>query len=129
MTIRVFLLDDHQIVRTGLRSLLEEADDFAVVGEAATAGDALDRIPATRPDVAILDVRLPDGSGIEVCREIRSRSPEIACLMLTSYADDEALFAAIMAGAAGYLLKQVGATNLVEDIRRVGDGQSCSTPC
>ncbi len=128
MAIRVFLLDDHEIVRTGLRSLLEEEDDFTVVGEAATAGEALDRIPPTRPDVAILDVRLPDGSGIEVCREIRSNSPEIACVMLTSYADDEALFAAIMAGAAGYVLKQVGATNLVEDIRRVADGQSLLDP-
>ncbi len=128
MTIRVFLLDDHEIVRTGLRSLLEEEGGFTVVGEAATAAEALDRIPPTRPDVAILDVRLPDGSGIEVCREIRSSSPEIACVMLTSYADDEALFAAIMAGAAGYVLKQVGAGSLVEDIRRVADGQSLLDP-
>jgi DNA-binding NarL/FixJ family response regulator len=128
VTIRVFLLDDHEIVRTGLRSLLEGVDDFVVVGEAATAAEALDRIPPTRPEVAILDVRLPDGSGIEVCREIRSNSPEIACVMLTSYADDEALFAAIMAGAAGYVLKQVGATSLVEDIRRVSQGQSLLDP-
>lgn len=128
MSIRVFLLDDHEIVRTGLRSLFETADDFAVVGEAATAEEALSRIPPTRPDVAILDVRLPDGSGIEVCREIRSSWPKIACVMLTSYADDEALFAAIMAGAAGYVLKQVGAKSLLDDIRRVADGQSLLDP-
>jgi len=128
LSIRVFLLDDHEIVRTGLRSLFESADDFAVVGEAATAQEALDRIPPVHPDVAILDVRLPDVSGIEVCREIRSNLPEIACVMLTSYADDEALFAAIMAGAAGYVLKQVGATSLLEDIRRVADGQSLLDP-
>jgi DNA-binding NarL/FixJ family response regulator len=124
----VFLLDDHEIVRTGLRSLFETADDFLVVGEAATAEEALSRIPPTRPDVAILDVRLPDGSGIEVCREIRSSWPEIACVMLTSYADDEALFAAIMAGAVGYVLKQVGADSLLDDIRRVADGQSLLDP-
>ena len=128
MSIRVFLLDDHEIVRAGLRSLLETEVDFVLVGEAGTAREALDRIPPTRPDVAILDVRLPDGSGIEVCREIRSSSPEIACVMLTSYADDEALFAAIMAGAAGYVLKQVGATSLVDDIRRVAAGESLLDP-
>ena len=124
----MFLLDDHEIVRAGLRSLLETADDFVVVGEAATTGEALDRIPATRPDVAILDVRLPDGSGIEVCREIRSSWPDIACLVLTSYADDEALAAAVLAGAAGYVLKQVGATSLVDDVRRVAGGQSLFDP-
>jgi two-component system, NarL family, response regulator DevR len=128
MSIRVFLLDDHEIVRTGLRSLFETADDFVVVGEAASAAEALDRIAPTRPHVAILDVRLPDGSGIEVCREIRSSSPQIACLMLTSYADDEALFAAIMAGAAGYVLKQVGASSLVDDVRRVAEGKSLLDP-
>ena len=128
MKIGVFLLDDHEVVRAGLRSLLEAEDDFAVVGEASTVAEALARIPPTRPQVAILDVRLPDGSGIEVCREIRSSSPEIACVMLTSYADDEALFAAIMAGAAGYVLKQVGASNLVDDIRRVADGESLLDP-
>jgi two-component system, NarL family, response regulator DevR len=122
--ISVFLLDDHELVRAGLRSLIESTDDIVVVGEAATAADALGRIPAMRPNVAILDVRLSDGNGVEVCREIRSRSSEIACLMLTSYADDEALFAAIMAGAAGYVLKQVTGTDLLEDIRRVGAGQS-----
>ena len=124
----MFLLDDHEIVRAGLRSLFETDDEFVVVGEAATAAEALDRIPATRPHVAILDVRLPDGSGIEVCRDIRSHTPEIACVMLTSYADDEALVAAVMAGAAGYVLKQVGAVSLVEDVRRVADGQSLMDP-
>jgi two-component system, NarL family, response regulator DevR len=128
LSIRVFLLDDHEIVRTGLRSLFEAADDFVVVGEAATAAEALDRIPPTHPHVALLDVRLPDGSGIEVCREIRSNSPEIACVMLTSYADDEALLAATLAGASGYVLKQVAASNLVEDVRRVADGQSLLDP-
>ncbi len=128
MTLSVFLLDDHELVRTGLRSLLETTDDLVVVGEAATVADALTRIPLTHPDVAILDVRLPDGSGVEVCREIRSLLPEIACVMLTSYADDEALFAAIMAGAAGYVLKQVGGTELVDDIRRAGAGQSLLDP-
>ncbi len=124
MTIRVFLLDDHELVRTGLRSLLEGAEDIAVVGEAGTVTEALDRIPPIHPDLAILDVRLPDGSGVEVCREIRSQMPEIACLMLTSYADDEALFAAIMAGAAGYVLKQVGGMDLIDDVRRVANGES-----
>jgi two-component system response regulator DevR len=124
VTIRVFLLDDHEIVRTGLRSLLEEADDITVVGEAATVAEALARIPPTRPNVGILDVRLPDGSGIEVCREIRSQAPEISCMMLTSYADDEALYAAIMAGAAGYVLKGVGGADLADDVRRVARGES-----
>jgi len=128
MTIRVFLLDDHEIVRTGLRSLLDAEEDVEVVGEASTAAEALARIPPTRPDVAILDVRLPDGSGIEVCREVRSSSPEVACLMLTSYADDEALFAAVMAGASGYVLKQVGASSLVADVRKVAAGESLLDP-
>ena len=128
MDIRVFLLDDHEIVRSGIRSLLEANDGIIVVGEAATVADAQARIPPLRPDVAILDVRLPDGSGIEVCREVRSQHPEIACLMLTSYADDEALFAAIMAGAAGYVLKQVGGYDLVNDVRRVAEGHSLLDP-
>ncbi len=128
MSVGVFLLDDHEVVRTGLRSLLEAADDLTVVGEAASVEEALSRIPPTKPDVAILDVRLPDGSGVEVCREIRSRMPEIACLMLTSYADDEALFASIMAGASGYVLKQVGGTDLVADVRKVASGQSLLDP-
>jgi two-component system, NarL family, response regulator DevR len=128
MTVGVFLLDDHEVVRTGLRSLFEAADDMIVVGEASTVKEALARIPPTKPDVAILDVRLPDGSGIEACREIRSRHPEIACLMLTSYAEDEALFASIMAGAAGYVLKQIGGTDLVEDVRKVAAGTSLIDP-
>ncbi len=127
-TIRIFLLDDHEIVRTGLRSLLESQDDLVVVGEASTVAEAMDRIPPIHPDVAILDVRLPDGSGVDVCREIRSDQPEIACLMLTSYADDEALFAAVMAGASGYVLKQVGGSSLVDDVRRVAGGQSLLDP-
>jgi DNA-binding NarL/FixJ family response regulator len=128
MAIRVFLLDDHEVVRRGLRDLLEGHDDLEVVGEAGTMEEALGRIPATTPDVAVLDVRLPDGNGIEVCREIRSRHPEIQCLMLTSFADDEALFAAIMAGAAGYVLKQVRGADLVDSIRRVAAGQSLLDP-
>jgi DNA-binding NarL/FixJ family response regulator len=128
MGVRVFLLDDHEVVRTGLRSLLEGAEDMTVVGEASTVEEALARIPPTKPDVAILDVRLPDGSGVEVCREIRSRSPEVACLMLTSYADDEALYASIMAGASGYLLKQIGGTDLVADVRSVAAGHSLLDP-
>ena len=128
MTVRVFLLDDHEVVRRGLRDLLEAEDDLEVVGEAGTAEEAYGRIPATRPDVAVLDVRLPDGDGIEVCREIRSKHPEIQCLMLTSFADDEALFASIMAGASGYLLKQVKGTDLVGGIRRVGAGESLLDP-
>ena len=125
---RVFLLDDHEIVRRGLRELLDAEDDLEVVGEAGTAEEAMQRIPATRPDVAVLDVRLPDGSGVEVCRDIRSSHPEVQCLMLTSYADDEALFDAIMAGAAGYVLKQVRANDLVEGIRQVAAGQSLLDP-
>jgi DNA-binding NarL/FixJ family response regulator len=128
MALRIFLLDDHEVVRAGLRALFEAEDDLEVVGEAGTAEEALTRIPAARPDVAILDVRLPDSTGIEVCREVRSQSPEVACLMLTSYADDEALFAAIMAGAAGYMLKQVGGSELVESVRRVGAGHSLLDP-
>ena len=124
----VFLLDDHEVVRTGLRALLEASDDIAVVGEAGTVADALDRLPASKPDVAILDVRLPDGSGVEVCREIRSAHPEIACVMLTSYADDEALIASIMAGAAGYVLKQVGSLDLLDTIRQAGAGESLLDP-
>ena len=128
MPIRVFLLDDHEIVRRGLRELLEAVGDFKVVGEAGTAEEAVGRIPATRPDVAVLDVRLPDGDGVQVCREVRSRHPEIACLMLTSYSDDEALFEAIMAGAAGYLLKQVRGNDLIDAIRSVAAGQSLLDP-
>ena len=124
----MFLLDDHEVVRRGVRELLESGGDIEVVGEAGTAEEALGRIPATSPDVAILDVRLPDGDGVEVCRDIRSRHPDIQCLMLTSYADDEALFAAIMAGAAGYVLKQVKGEDLLESVRRVAGGQSLLDP-
>ncbi len=128
VTTRVFLLDDHEIVRRGLKELLEQEADLEIVGEAGTAEEALSRIPPTQPDVALLDVRLPDGDGVEVCREIRSRHPEIHCLMLTSFADDEALFSAIMAGASGYLLKQVKGTDLIDAVRRVGTGESLLDP-
>jgi DNA-binding NarL/FixJ family response regulator len=128
VAIRIFLLDDHEVVRRGLRELIESEGDMEVVGEAGTAEEALGRIPATSPNVAVLDVRLPDGSGVEVCREIRARHPEIACLMLTSFADDEALFSAIMAGAAGYVLKQVRGTELMSGIRRIAGGESLLDP-
>src|SRR4051794_346582 len=126
--IRVFLLDDHEIVRRGLKELLESEGDIEVVGESGLAQEATRRIPALRPDVAVLDGRLPDGSGIDVCREVRSAHPEIAALILTSYDDDEALFSAIMAGAAGYVLKQVRGTDLLETVRRVAAGQSMLAP-
>ncbi|MEV7098970.1 response regulator transcription factor [Amycolatopsis sp. NPDC051045] len=125
MTIGVFLLDDHELVRTGLKTVFEPEADIEVVGEAGTAAEALVRIPQARPDVAVLDVRLPDGEGVAVCREIRSTlDPPPACLMLTSYSDDEALFGAIMAGAAGYMLKQVSGRSLVEAVRTVAAGGS-----
>ena len=129
MTITVFLLDDHEVVRLGLRQLLEAEDDIEVIGDAGTAAHALARIPALQPDVAVLDVRLPDGDGISVCRDIRSvmENPP-SCLMLTSYSDDEALFTAIMAGAAGYLLKQVSGTDLVGAVRRLAAGESLLDP-
>ncbi len=126
--LRVFLLDDHEVVRRGVRELLEAEDDLEVVGEAETAELALARIPPTRPDVALLDVRLPDGDGVEVCREIRSRHPEVACVMLTSFSDDEALLQAVMAGAAGYLLKQIRGTDIVDAVRRAGAGASLLDP-
>jgi DNA-binding NarL/FixJ family response regulator len=126
--IRVFLLDDHEVVRRGLRELLEAAGDIEVVGESGLAEEARRRIPALRPDVAVLDGRLPDGSGIDVCRDVRSAHPEIAALILTSYDDDEALFAAIMAGAAGYVLKQIRGHDLVDAVRRVAAGQSLLDP-
>ena len=128
MVTRVFLLDDHEVVRRGLRELLGSEDDLEIVGEAGTAEEAYGRIPATSPDVAVLDVRRPDGDGVEVCREIRSRHPGIACIMLTSVADDDAVYAAIMAGASGYLLKQVRGTELVDGIRRVAAGASLLDP-
>jgi DNA-binding NarL/FixJ family response regulator len=127
-TIKVFLLDDHEIVRRGVKDMLEAEPDIVVIGEAGTAESALARIPALRPDVAVLDVRLPDGDGVSVCREIRSRMPEVACLMLTSFGDDEALFDAIMAGAAGYVLKQIRGTDLIGAVRTVARGESMLDP-
>jgi two-component system, NarL family, response regulator DevR len=127
MATRVFLLDDHEVVRRGVRELLEEAG-FEIAGEASTAAEALARIPPTKPDVAVLDVRLPDGSGVEVCREVRDRVPGLACLMLTSYSDDEALFEAIMAGASGYVLKQIRGNDLVDAINTVAEGKSLLDP-
>ncbi len=128
MRVRVFLLDDHELVRRGIRDLLWAEDDMSVVGDASTAEEALERIPQSSPDVAILDVRLGEGSGIEVCREIRSAHPKVACVMLTSFADDEALFASIMAGASGYVLKQIRGSELVSAIRRVAAGESLLDP-
>ncbi|MCW2616134.1 MAG: regulatory protein LuxR:Response regulator receiver [Frankiales bacterium] len=125
---RVFLLDDHEVVRRGVRELLEAEGDLEVVGEASTAAEALARVPATRPDVAVLDVRLPDGDGVSVCRELRSRMPDLACLMLTSFSDDEALFDAIMAGASGYVLKQIRGSDLVGAVRTLAAGGSLLDP-
>jgi two-component system, NarL family, response regulator DevR len=127
-TINVYLLDDHEVVRRGLREMFTDAGDIRVVGESGSARDASRRIPALRPDVAILDARLPDGSGIDVCRDIRSADPSINALILTSYEDDEALFAAIMAGASGYLLKQISGADVIETVRRVAAGQSMIDP-
>jgi two-component system, NarL family, response regulator DevR len=126
--IRVFLLDDHEVVRRGVADLLEAEPDLTVVGEASTAAGALARVPAVRPDVAVLDVRLPDGDGVSVCRELRSQLPDLRCLMLTSFADDDALFDAIMAGASGYVLKQIRGTDLVGAVRTVASGQSLLDP-
>jgi DNA-binding NarL/FixJ family response regulator len=126
--IRVFLLDDHEVVRRGIRDVLETEPDITVVGEAGTAAEALARVPAVKPDVAILDVRLPDDDGVSVCRELRSRLPDLACLMLTSFGDDEALLSAIMAGAAGYLLKQVRGSDIVGAVRTVAAGGSMLDP-
>ncbi|MFF7155910.1 response regulator [Streptomyces sp. NPDC008139] len=127
-TIRVFLLDDHEVVRRGVHELLSAEPGIEIVGEAGNAAEAVARIPATRPDVAVLDVRLPDGSGVEVCREVRSHDPSIKCLMLTSFADDEALFDAIMAGAAGYVLKVIRGNDLIDAIRDVAAGKSLLDP-
>lgn len=128
MTIRVFLLDDHELVRMGLRQLLETDPEIEVVGEAGTAAAAIARIPALKPDVAILDARLPDGTGIEVCRLVRSADPSIKAIILTSFDDDEALFAAIMAGAAGYILKQTTSQDLLSAVRHVSSGGSLLDP-
>ena len=126
--IRVFLLDDHEIVRRGVRDLIETFDDLTVVGEAGSALEARNRIPGARPDVAVLDVQLGDGTGIEVCRDIRSDHPEIRCLMLTSFADDQAMLDSVMAGASGYVLKQIKGNDLVDSIRRVAAGNSLLDP-
>ncbi|MGX1547737.1 response regulator [Streptomyces adustus] len=126
--IRVFLLDDHEVVRRGVHEMLSVEDDIEVVGEAGTAAEALARIPATRPDVAVLDVRLPDGSGVEVCREVRARDDSVGCLMLTSFADDEALLDAIMAGASGYVLKAIRGNELLTAVREVAAGRSLIDP-
>lgn len=126
--IRIFLLDDHEIVRRGLADLLNRVPDFEVAGEAGTVAEALRRIPAVSPDVAILDGRLPDGSGIEVCRIIREEQPAVRCLILTSYDDDDAIFAAVLAGAAGYVLKQIRGQNLVDAVRQVAAGHSLLDP-
>ncbi|MFJ5934351.1 response regulator [Streptomyces sp. NPDC093071] len=125
---RVFLVDDHEVVRRGLRDLIDDEPDMEVVGEAATADQALARGPALRPDVAVLDVRLPDGDGIAVCRELRSAMPGLACLMLTSFDDEDALIDAVMAGAAGYVLKQIKGSDLVAAVRTVATGQSMLDP-
>ncbi|MFI9363351.1 response regulator [Kitasatospora sp. NPDC053057] len=128
--VRVFLLDDHEVVRRGVHDLLDGQPDLMVVGEAATAAQALVRVPALRPDVAVLDVRLGDGDGdgVTVCRELRSRMPDLACLMLTSFDDEEALLDAVMAGAAGYVLKQISGTDLVAAVRTVASGRSMLDP-
>jgi DNA-binding NarL/FixJ family response regulator len=127
MSVRVFLLDDHEVVRRGLRDLLTGAG-LDVVGEASTVAEALARIPAVSPEVAVLDVQLPDGSGVEVCRDLHDRLPELRCLMLTSFPDDEALFDAVMAGAFGYVLKDVRGNDLVAAIERVAAGESLLDP-
>lgn len=126
--IRVFLLDDHEVVRRGVSDLLSAEEDIEVVGEAGSIAQAMWRGPASRPHVAVLDVRLPDGDGVSVCRELRSRMPEIACLMLTSFDDDDALLDAVMAGAAGYVLKQIKGTDLITAVRTVASGQSMLDP-
>ncbi|MBB6349063.1 response regulator [Nonomuraea muscovyensis] len=126
--IRVFLVDDHEVVRRGVAALLGSEDDIEVIGEAGTAESAIARIPALKPDVAVLDVRLPDGNGVDVCREARSRLPGLACLMLTSFADDDALFDAVMAGASGYVLKQIHGSDLIGAVRTVAAGQSLLDP-
>jgi two-component system response regulator DevR len=128
MSIKVFIMDDHEVVRRGLIDLVSAEPDMEVVGEAGTAAEALARIPQTKPDIAVLDVRLPDGNGVEVCRDIRTELPDTQCLMLTSYADDEALFDAIMAGATGYVLKDIQGTDLLDAIRTIASGKSLLDP-
>src|SRR5438067_1494456 len=124
MRVRVFVVDDHELIREGIRSAVEREPDLDVVGEASTAREAQDQILRDRPDIVVLDLRLPDGSGIEVCREIRSRHPEVRFLVLTSYQDDHVLFEALMAGAAGFILKGTSVVQIIDAIRRVAAGQS-----
>jgi DNA-binding NarL/FixJ family response regulator len=124
VSIRIFLVDDHEIVRRGVADLFEDEQDLEIVGEAATVTEALARIPTVQVDVAVLDVRMPDGNGVELCRDLRSQKPELRCLILTSYSDDEALLNAIMAGASGFVLKQVLGNDLISAVRRVGAGES-----
>lgn len=128
MTITVFLVDDHEVVRRGVRDLLESTGDVTVVGEAGSVAEAIERVPAAAPDVAVLDVQLPDGTGIELCRELRSQRPELSCLMLTSFPDDDALLDAVVAGASGYVLKQVRGSDLVGAVRQVATGHSLLDP-
>ena len=128
MTITVFLVDDHEVVRRGVRDLLESTGDVTVVGEAGSVAEAIERVPAAAPDVAVLDVQLPDGTGIELCRELRSQRPELSCLMLTSFLDDDALLDAVVAGASGYVLKQVRGSDLVDAVRQVATGHSLLDP-
>jgi DNA-binding NarL/FixJ family response regulator len=123
-SISVFLLDDHEVVRRGVKDLLEAEPDITVIGEGSTAAEALARVPALRPDVAVLDVRLPDGDGVSVCRDLRSKLPTLGCLMLTSFADDDALYDAILAGAAGYVLKQIKGHDLIQAVRTIAAGGS-----
>jgi DNA-binding NarL/FixJ family response regulator len=122
--LRVLLVDDHEVVRAGIKALLDAQDDIVVIGEAGTAEEGIRRVGYDEPDVVVLDVRLPDSSGVEACREIRSRFPDVKVLMLTSFADEEAMMSAILAGASGYVLKRVKMTDLVDDIRKVGAGES-----
>jgi DNA-binding NarL/FixJ family response regulator len=126
--LRVLLVDDHEVVRKGVKALLEAQDNMVVVGEAGSAADAVRRVGYDSPDVVVMDVRLPDGSGVDACREVRSRFPDVKVLMLTSYADEEALVAAIMAGAAGYVLKRIDSDELIRSIQRVGKGESLLDP-
>jgi DNA-binding NarL/FixJ family response regulator len=126
--ISVFLLDDHEVVRRGVKDLLESEPDIRVVGEASTGAEAIARVPAAQPDVAVLDVRLPDGDGVSVCRELRSLMPQLSCLMLTSFADDEALYDAVLAGASGYVLKQIRGSDLINAVRTVAAGGSLIDP-
>ena len=128
MTIRVFLVDDHEIVRRGLVDLINGEVDMIVVGEAGRADEAIMRIGATSPNVAVLDYQLPDGNGVEICRELRDTHPAVACLMLTAFADDDAVFSAIMAGAKGYVLKQIKGNDLLSSIRRVAAGEQLLDP-